>query len=205
MQHKPQKTSQILIDIVDECEEDGTVTVGEFLDKMGRRAQAMAILVFSLSAVVAGVIPGFSTLMAVPIMFMALQMAVGRRSVYLPRNIYDKQVSPRVIRGALARAIPTLRKVEKFLKPRLPWLTHPIVERLVALIICMLAGILALPIPGGNFLPSIGISILALAMIERDGVLVLAAVGLVFLTGGVMIDLTVQAFHYASNLIQWMF
>ncbi len=202
---KLKKTSKIISEIVDECVEDGTVTVEEFLGKMGNRAQAIAILVFSLSAVVAGVVPGFSTLMAVPIMFISLQMAVGRHSIWLPASIRSKEISPRVVRGALAQSIPALRWIEKFLRPRLSFLTHAYIERLIALIIVMLAGMLALPIPAGNFLPSFGISILALAMLERDGLFVLAAVGLVVLTGGVMIDLITQAFHLSLQLLQSLF
>lgn len=205
MTQKPKKTSQILVEIIEDCAQDGTVTVAELLDKMGHRALAMAILVFALSAVVAGVVPGFSTLMAIPIMFISLQMALGRRSVFLPKKIREKQVSPKLVRGALAQSIPTLRMVEKFLRPRLVWLTHPYVERVVALIICLLAAVLSLPIPGGNFLPSFAISILALAMLERDGLLILASVGLVMLTGGVMIDLIVSAYQYASQLLWEIF
>ncbi|MDX2072905.1 MAG: exopolysaccharide biosynthesis protein [Alphaproteobacteria bacterium] len=205
MHQKPKKTSQIIAEIVEDCVEDGTVTVEEFLAKMGHRASALAILVFSISAVVAGIVPGFSTLVAIPILFMSLQMALGRRSIFLPKDIREKQISPKLVRGALARSIPTLRWVEKFLRPRLLFLTHPVVERVVALVVCMLAGILALPIPGGNFLPSFGISILSLAMLERDGLLILAAIGLVMLTGGVMIDLIVQTFHYVMILLNSIF
>jgi hypothetical protein len=205
MNHQTKKTSLIIAEIVEDCIEDETVTVDEFLGKMGHRAIALAILVFSLSAVVAGVVPGFSTLMAIPIMFMALQMVLGRNTVALPKNIREKHISPKLIRGALAQSVPTLRWVEKFLRPRLLVLTHPMAERLVALIIFILAGVLSLPIPGGNFLPSIGISILALAMLERDGLLLVLAVALVLLTGGVMIDLIVQAGHYAYALFDSIF
>lgn len=205
MTKAPKKTSKIIAEIVEDCVEDGTVTVAEFLGKMGHRALALAILVFALSAVVAGVVPGFSTLMAIPIMFMSIQMVLGRRTVCLPKKIRDKEISPKLIRGALAQSIPTLRWIERFLCPRLLWLMHPHIERVVALIICVLAGILALPIPGANFLPSFGICVLSLAMLERDGVLLLLAVALVMLTGGVMIDLVVAAVKFVHHfLASWM-
>lgn len=205
MTDKPKKTSKILSEIVEDCVEDGTVTVSEFLGKMGHRALALAILVFALSAAVAGVVPGFSTIMAIPIMFMSLQMVLGRHTVCLPGNIRNKHISPKLIRSALAQSIPTLRWIEKFLRPRLFFLTHPYVERIVSLIIFLLAGILALPIPGGNFLPSMGISILALAMLERDGLLILAAIILVGFAGSVMIDLIVEALHTMTELLHWIF
>ena len=202
---KAPKTSQLIEDIFAQFSEDGSLTVAEFLETMGHRAQALAILIFSLAALVAGVVPGFSTLTGVPIMFIALQIALGMNSVWLPKKLREKEISPRILRGALARTIPTMRTVEKFLKPRLIILTHPYAERVVALIIVVLAAILSLPIPGGNFLPSIGISILALSMLERDGLFLLLAIGLVMLTGGVMIDLIMQAVHYSQLAINSIF
>lgn len=196
MKEKPKKTSEIIAEIIEECSEDGAITVEDFLKKMGNRAQAMAILVFSLSCVVAGVIPGFSTLTAIPIMLIGMQIVLGMKSVWLPHNIRDKTISPRVIKGALAKSVPTLRMVETFLKPRLSFLTHPYVARFIALIIVVLAGLLALPIPGGNFLPSIGISILALSIVERDGLFVLLAVLLVAGSGTLMIDILTKGIAF---------
>ncbi len=205
MIEKPQKTSKVIAEIVEDCVEDGAVTVAEFLEKMGHKALSIVILVLSISAVIAGVIPGFSTLMAVPIMFIAMQMVLGRNTIYLPKNIREKLVSPKHIRGALAQSIPTLRWVEKFLRPRLVWLTTGIGERVIAAVILVLACILALPIPAGNFLPSFTISLLALAMLERDGVLLLLTIGTLFFTGALMVDLIVAAFQYASQLLQGIF
>ena len=205
MKNKPKKTSLIIAEIVESCVEDGTVTVGEFLGRMGHRALAIAILVFSISAVVVGVVPGFSMLMAVPIMFMALQMAMGKNSVYLPKRIREKHISPKHIRGALFQSIPALRWVEKFLRPRATWLTTGMCERIIAGIIVILAGILALPIPMGNFLPSFTISLLALAILERDGVLLLLTMGTLYFTGALMIDLIQQATHVVMQLIHGVF
>lgn len=205
MTEKPKKTSRVIAEIIADCLEDNTVTVEEFLGKMGHKALALAILVFAISAVIAGVVPGFSTLVGVPIMFIAGQMVLGRNTVFLPKKIREKQISAQVIRGALAQSIPTLRWIEKFLRPRAAWLTSGVSERAIAAIIVILAGILALPIPGGNFLPSFTISLLALAILERDGVFLLLTVGTLFFTGGLMIDLIVAAFRYAAQFLQGIF
>ncbi len=198
---KPRRTSLIIAEIIESCVEDGTVTVGEFLGKMGHRALVIAILVFALSAVVAGVVPGFSTLVALPVIFIALQIIIGRRTICLPEKIRSKHISPRLIRGALYKTIPTLLWMEKFLRPRAVWLTSGIFERIIAFFIMILAVILSLPIPAGNFLPSITIALLALALLERDGVLLLLTIGTLFFTGTLMIELIFQAVHYASQLI----
>ena len=56
-------------------------------------------------------------------------------------------------------------------------------ERLIGLAILILALILALPIPFANWLPACAIAIIALAIVEKDGVAVLVglAVGVISL------------------------
>ena len=70
-------------------------------------------------------------------------------------------------------------------------------ERLVGLFLLVLAIVLTLPIPFGNWLPAFAISIIALAIVEKDGVavligIVLGVIGL-FIAGAVVIGL-VHAF-----------
>jgi hypothetical protein len=63
--------------------------------------------------------------------------------------------------------------LERFFKPRWPFFTHPLVERLIGVLLLLLALIVALPIPFGNMIPAIIIVMICLGMIEQDG-LVLA-------------------------------
>ena len=52
----------------------------------------------------------------------------------------------------------------------MPALTGDTPERVIGAFYLVLAVILTLPIPLGNVLPALAISIIALGMIERDGV-----------------------------------
>jgi hypothetical protein len=199
------KTSDIIEDIIRDCDDDGIITLEQFLERLGRRVHAVAILVLALSAVVAGIVPGFSTITAIPIMFISLQMMLERRAIWLPKQVREKTLSPRIIHGALTRSVAPLKRIETFLKPRLLPLTSPLAQRFLGLLIFVLAGILSLPIPAGNFLPSMAISLMALAILERDGLLVLGVGLMVALTGGLMIELIVQAGHYTSSFFHWLF
>lgn len=197
---KPKRTSVIIEEVVEQCTEDGVVTVQEFVEQMGLKALALAILVFSISAVIAGVIPGFSTIVAMPIIFIALQIALGRTTIYLPKSVREKRISPKVINDALARSLPTLRWIERFIRPRLVWLTNGAFKRVIALVIMVLAGILALPIPLGNFIPSFTITLLAIAILERDGIFLLLTLSTLFFTGSLMIGLIEQAIELIKQL-----
>jgi len=194
------KTSAILRDIIASCEGQGSMTVEQFLGTMGSRVHALAIFVLAIATVVAGAIPGFSTIMALPIIFIALQMVVGRTTVWLPKNIREKTISAEQITNSLNRALPTLKWVERLLKPRFTFLTGPIAQRLIALLIVGLAVLLAMPIPGGNLLPSFTISLLGLAILERDGVLVIATLSILGFMAHIMLSFVLQGVHFLSNL-----
>ena len=76
---------------------------------------------------------------------------------------------------------PYVCQVDRFLKPRLAFLTAPLFAPFVALI-CIAAAILTIPlglVPFGPFLPGLTVFLFGLALTARDGfVLILAALGL---------------------------
>lgn len=170
------KTSEILKEITAHCEGEGTVSIGEFLRLMGDRAFCLAILVFSLpnSIPVPG-IPGFSTVTGLPIVFIAGQMALGRQVIWLPHIVSDKTFSKAMLGKIIQKSLPSIIWLEKYLKPSWEWLVEGLGERVVGLFIVILALILSLPIPGGNFLPGISMTLLCLCMLEKDGKLLAAA------------------------------
>jgi hypothetical protein len=66
-----------------------------------------------------------------------------------------------------------LAHIEKISKPRLDILTTRHYERLAGMIIFVLAFLMALPIPLGNFPLGVAITVLALAITEQDGLLMI--------------------------------
>jgi hypothetical protein len=51
----------------------------------------------------------------------------------------------------------------------------------------VLALVLILPIPGGNFLPGVTVSVLALALVQRDGLLALFGYALAALSASILV------------------
>ena len=77
---------------------------------------------------------------------------------------------------AITRAVPQLRRVERLIRPRLSFLGGMPFIALFGLQTLWLALILVLPIPFGNWPPAIATAMLALGMIQRDGVLMLLSI-----------------------------
>ena len=126
---------------------------------------------------------------------------------WLPAKLLATQLPPRFFRAVLEGASKFIGWIEKQLKPRWPWWTGSRTRlRLHAAMVGFCGFILLLPlvgIPFTNTLPALVIVIGMLGMMERDGVAIAAAYGLLVVTicylgffAGVMIELIKRAQHW---------
>jgi len=145
---------------------------GDLLDRFEDRAFGTLLLILAVPNVIP--MPGLSTVVGVPMIFLGAQMALGARRPRLPRRLAAAGFERASFRAMMDRAMPRLRKVERLLHPRLPVLTSSVAERLLGLFVAVMGAVLALPIMFGNLPPAIGVALVALGLIERDGAAVLA-------------------------------
>ena len=150
------------------------ISVGDLLTALGDRAIG-ALMFFFAAPNILPVPPGVSTLLGAPLLFLSAQLMLGMRP-WLPSVITRRSISRDDLGTLVRRIVPWLVKAEKLLKPRAFVLVRPPVEYVVGLVCLVLAAILMLPIPLGNTLPALAISLLALGVLERDGVWI--AIGL---------------------------
>ncbi|MDP2017352.1 exopolysaccharide biosynthesis protein [Hydrogenophaga sp.] len=150
------------------------ISVGDLLTVLGDRAIG-ALMFFFAAPNILPVPPGVSTLLGAPLLFLSAQLMLGMRP-WLPGIVTRRSLSRDDLATLVRRIVPWLAKAEKLLRPRVPVLARPPVEYLVGLVCLVLAALLMLPIPLGNTLPALAISLLALGVLERDGVWI--AVGL---------------------------
>src|SRR5699024_6407239 len=87
------------------------------------------------------------------------------------------------------------RPVHRLIRPRADWIfENSITFRFTGLILLFLAVLLALPIPGTNYLFGLTLVLFALAMIERDG-------GLMIVSWCVGLALIIAAFVLSGQII----
>ncbi len=181
MQNNNERTTDILARI-SQTFGDGRITLGEFMSRLSDRAFGLAILIFALPNTLPLGIPGISSICAVPIALFALQMLLGRQKVWLPRFIRKQSFEEKSLKLVLDKTMPHLKKLDKIFKPRCFFATSNLAERIVGFIIIIHAAIIFLPIPGGNFIPAICMCMLALGLLERDGLVVLIGIICSFIT-----------------------
>lgn len=150
--------------------EDATgerIAVGDLLDALGDRAIGALLFVFAVPNTLP-MPPGMSAVLGAPLLFLAAQLTFGMRP-WLPAIISKRSMSRRDFLGMIGRINPWLQRAEKLLRPRCSILALPPVEYAVGLVCLLLAVVLTLPIPMGNMLPALSISLFALGLLARDG------------------------------------
>lgn len=154
--------------------------------------------------------PGVSTVTGVMMMLTAVQLLVGRHRLWLPGFIARRTIPRAGFRATVQRALPLLRRFEQMCRPRYSWLTRGRSERLIGLVVLILAFVITLPIPViGNIPPGIAVAIIAVGLLERDGLAVLAglAAGIAAfaINVGVVGAVAYAAFEPAGRLLRGAF
>lgn len=160
------------------------IAVGDLLKVMRERAFGPLMLIFALPNVLPTP-PGTSSVLGAPLVFLTAQLALGW-SPWLPPLIARRSIARKDFAAFVSKATPWLARAEKLLRPRLGGLAHPPAENIVGVMCFVLALILVLPIPLGNMLPALAISVLALGILERDGVWILAGMAIAVASLGVV-------------------
>ncbi len=174
------------------------ITLGAVAAALGDRAYGILFLLFAFPNVFPAP-PGMSAVLGMPLILVAAQFVYGRHQPWFPRWLAERSIAREDFALIIERGIPWLHRVERLLKPRLLWATHFSAERTISLLCLVLAVVIALPIPFGNMLPALAISVIALGFFERDGVFVLggAILGILSLVlAGSILFAAVKAFVF---------
>ena len=197
--------TRVLLDAMLEGDHAQDLRFADLLAGLGRRAFGMMLFVASLPAFIP--VPGVAGAISGPLCaLVGLQLLVGLRRPWLPGFIARR--GPR--RASLVKfdnmLSPWLARLERLVRPRMTQvLDHRVAAMFTGLLLCVLGLLLALPIPFTNYLFGALMVAFALALLERDGALML----LCWLTGIITIvvfgvlsgTLAAAATHWIGQLL----
>jgi len=158
--------------------EDGEGAAGMSLNRMLQRTEGRGIylvMVFAcLPFVVPVSLPGLSSIMGLIVAVLSVRLAVGKPPA-LPRVLGEHVMKPRTVQRILKASVRFLRFLERLVRPRRTrWLTWPSAMFLNGALMAFMALVLALPFPPivlfTNSLPSYAIILIAVSVMEEDGV-----------------------------------
>lgn len=166
--------SEVLVELTQAFEGD-RISVGQLVDRLDSRAHGVLLLILALPMCIPN-IPGISTVFGVLMIAPALGLLFGQRRLWLPKQVRAWTFPRAGFERALHLAIGGLRRVEFLIKPRLSFLTRWPMTSAVGFQTLLMAFVLILPIWGANLSPGVTVTLTALALMQRDGLLMLLSI-----------------------------
>ena len=187
---EPSDLSELLDVIEDVAGENREVSFGQLYDAVGHRSFGPLLLIAGVIVLmpVVGDIPGVPTIMGAVVVLIAAQLLANREQFWLPRRVLRASLrSSKVCKG-----VGWLRKpanfVDRLLRPRL----DRFVTGTWVFVIAATALVIGLAQPFMELVPfsangaGVVLTAFGLALIARDGLVALVAMGLAVLTGGIV-------------------
>ncbi|MCH2037048.1 MAG: exopolysaccharide biosynthesis protein [Rickettsiales bacterium] len=181
MNESAESISDLLVTVQNKYRDSERVSVDQLVNDLKERGFGILFIIFC--AIPALPIPaqGIATILALPVMLLALQLIIGKDEIWLPQFIRKKSVGSGKVIKVTRMALPLMKRFEYLSRPRLLFMTRPLMERIIGVFVLLSSISMAMPIPFSNTIPSIGIVIMSLGMIEKDGLAIM---------GGMMIGIT---------------
>ncbi|MDK1376854.1 MULTISPECIES: exopolysaccharide biosynthesis protein [unclassified Sinorhizobium] len=159
-----------------------TITLRELMIGIGEQGFLLLCALLTLPFLIPVSIPGVSTVFGAAIILISMAITLNRLP-WLPQRILDRQIETEKLVPTLQKGAALVSKLDRFVRPRLRFLTQgAFMNRFNGLMIMAGGVLLMFPlglIPLSNTLPGIAILLLSLGIIQRDGLMV--AAGYLFL------------------------
>lgn len=155
----------------------GKVSLRDLLELIGEQGMLLGCIFLTLPFLLPVSIPGVSTVFGLAIILIGVAVTLNRVP-WLPRRILDRPLSTVPLRRAFEKGARFVARFEGLVRPRWLFLTQGATANAVHGLALVMAGVLLLfplgLVPFSNTLPAVAALFLALGMLERDGVLLVA-------------------------------
>jgi len=148
-----------------------SVAVGELAALQGRAAIGSLLILLALPCMLP--VAGVGTVLGMGLAGLSLGLWRQQEELRLPDRVSGFNMPARWARRVLEIQATMYDLAGRAARPRLPAAFASAAQRATALTVALMAGLIILPIPFGNVLPAIAISLFGLGMVFRDGVLML--------------------------------
>ena len=152
---------------------DCMVTLDDMRDALGERAFGF-LLMLSLAPCLIP-LPGMGSVFGVLVALLGLQLVFRVQAPLMPRFILRREFRQQGFHQFLDKIKPYEEKLTRWVRPRYTYLIEGPAESVAGLFIMLMAVPIVLPAPLSNLLPAIVLLMLAVALLERDGLLALVA------------------------------
>lgn len=176
--------SEILKDSINSLSGQKT-SINYLLETFHERGIGVVLFIFAAPmALPIPVPPGINILLATPLVLLSLQLALSRHTIWMPNGIREKSIDTAKLKTMFRAILPFLEKFEVLVKPRLGAITQGFYSRIFGALALIMALTVCIPIPLTNTVPSLGIAIMSIGILSRDGLSVIigALIGTLWIT-----------------------
>lgn len=152
--------------------EGETVSLNWVMAQLHERAFGLFLLILALPCCIP-FLYGIPQVVALPLMFVSAQILFGRQTPWLPQKLSERTVSTSGLESLAKRAGPWLRRIEAVSRPRLGALTRPPLDRIIGLALVLFSASILVPLPGTNTVPGFAVVLVAMGLLQRDGLIVI--------------------------------
>jgi hypothetical protein len=182
----------------------GQISIAQIRNTMGNRSFAPLLVLFAALNLIP-LPPGASAFLGLPLIIVSAQMVYGSKQAWLPAFVMNRSLSADQFRRLTSWLIPRLIQLEQVIRPRYWPFWRKQGDRVIGLIALVLAVVVTLPIPLGNWLPAFATALLGLALSERDGIL-FAIGGAVGVASMAVIAAVISVAGFATNAaLGWLY
>ncbi|KZZ22612.1 hypothetical protein A3753_00555 [Sulfitobacter sp. HI0082] len=174
--------STALTDVVDELKDASqgkdTVEVGQLIDALDQRGYGPALAVIPLMELTPlGGIPGFPTVLALLVGILAFRLLLGYEHFWAPNWLRERSLKSEKVLKSVEWLRPVSEWIDDKLHARLSRFAGPTGQKVACVVIlCLCFSVPPLEVvPFATSAPMIVISIFGLALLYRDGLLMLLA------------------------------
>ena len=166
------------------------ISVSRLFKLLDRRSNyILTLTAFLLVVVPLPTPPGFSTILALPSIFITAQICCLNDRVYIPRWLSKIKINKIFIKKIDRASRWYLQYAEKLTKRRFVFFVSPTLHKVYNIVLLFFAFASAIPVPFLCMIPALAGVLMSAGLIVKDGILILAAMlvgcfgsGLIYLT-----------------------
>ncbi|PZO86951.1 MAG: hypothetical protein DI626_05175 [Micavibrio aeruginosavorus] len=170
------ETPRALSDLLTELKnrfEGQDVRMSDILEGFHERGFGFFLLLMGLFCIIPIPTFGLKSLVCLPMGLLTLQQALGFHTLWMPDIIRRKVVRKDIFEAFMDHAFKWTAKLETIAKPRYAHMTQGIFSYLIGITGTLMVACIIMPLPLTNTVPAIGVILMSVGVLVRDGLAVL--------------------------------
>ncbi len=200
--YSTRRISEILSETVHTIPIEG-MTLRQLLGQLDDQGLMLFCIFLTIPFLLPIQIPDLSTVFCLPVAFIAVGLTMNRVPTF-PAWLMERRIPSARLVVILEHGARLFARIEQIVRPRWSILTHSAaIKRVTGLLLLLAAGLLMLPLilPFSNFFPTLAILLLAVGILQRDGLFILGGYLAVLGTVVYFVGVALLAIHGAHSII----